>query len=370
MLLASSRSFTIDTEGPSEAVAQIVYQPLSPGGLRQGPLRAVTSFRLPQPKADSTESFGHDSFASARFVVFLMALLGKHYKETVSWLRSLFTLLLPADMPLKLRVNHRRQKLDLQDGRVDLSQISSRSIFKERMPGKGKVPRQLKKRMRLEVLLQKMMPLQALRWLLYDIVDAVGCILDVGVACKSFPTGPSEKDTFSTQSSVDLRDLKMRDMRMRASLSKAWNADRKKTADNKAPQTAADKALLRMQAEASRDFVWHSKRRRRGGATWRVPEGPSLPAGSSMWPWTQKMAVIYCLKDGGGVGRVGQIHSRRPRPDAAQDGGLRAIGIGEKARGNVDIIDLDFCGLRKFLGCLGLPEPGLCLSICRTDLWH
>ena len=69
----------------------------------------------------------------------------------------------------------------------------------------------------------------------------MGCILDLGVACKSFPTGPSEKDTFSLQSQAHLPDPNMREMRMRAALSNAWNANRREAAERKAPQTAAEK---------------------------------------------------------------------------------------------------------------------------------
>ena len=216
-------------------------------------------------QGDSAESYAHDTFASTRFVVFLMVLLGKHYKETLTWLRSLFRVLLPAEHKFKLRVNQQRQKLCLRGGYVDLSEIAHRSIFRERLQGRRYVPRRVQTKLRLEELLYKLMPLKAFQWLVWDIVEAVGCILDVAVACKSFPTGPSEKDTFSLDSPADLRDPNMREMRMRAVLSKAWNANKRKAAERKVPQTAAERTRLRVQAEASRRYCMALQKKKERG---------------------------------------------------------------------------------------------------------
>ncbi|CAE7836114.1 unnamed protein product [Symbiodinium sp. CCMP2592] len=71
----------------------------------------------------------------------------------------------PAEHKFKLRVGQRRQKLCLQGGCVELSEITGRSIVNERLQGKRNVPRRLQKKLRLEELLEKLMPLQAFRWL-------------------------------------------------------------------------------------------------------------------------------------------------------------------------------------------------------------
>ncbi|CAE7234181.1 unnamed protein product [Symbiodinium sp. CCMP2592] len=209
---------------------------------------------------DSTKSYAHDAFASSRFVVFLMVLLAKHYEEPVVFLRSLLKLLLPGEHTL--RVNRQRQKLDLVNGKIDLSQICQRSIFKARQD--RPLPRSLRRPFSVQHCLIKLFHLKSFRWLVWDIVTSLGSILDLGVACRSFPSGPSEQDTFSLEQ-ADHRDPNMREMRMKAALGKAWNANKRKAADKKAKLTSAAKTKLRMQAEASRRFcVARQKKKERG----------------------------------------------------------------------------------------------------------